>query len=109
MYKICVFYPLTLEYDEVSKEQYKKALFASGAGKIGNYDCCVFETLGVGEFRPLEGSTPSLGEKGKVESVKEYKLEMVCDDSKITEVIKTLVKEHPYETPAYEVYKLENF
>ena len=58
-------------------EPVKNALFAAGAGKIGNYDCCAWQTKGEGQFRALEGSQPFLGQKGQIEKVSEWKVEMV--------------------------------
>ena len=99
MYKLCIFVPLE------SKESLKEALFGAGAGKIGNYDCCCFETMGTGQFRPLENSNPALGRHGEIHHVQEVKLEMVVGDENITEVLAALEKSHPYEEPAYDVFK----
>ena len=103
MYKICVYIP------ETHLQQVKEALFAAGAGRIGNYDSCCWQVLGEGQFRALEGSDPYIGQKGKVERVKEYKVELVCDDFRIKAAIAAMKQAHPYETPAYDVWKLENF
>ena len=102
MYKICVFIP------ENSTDTVKQAMFDAGAGKIGNYDCCSWEVLGQGQFRPLPGSTPHIGTQNTIETVAEYRVEMVCDDSYIRNVIKAMKASHPYEEPAYDVWKLEN-
>jgi len=102
MYKICVYIP------ETHLQAVKDALFAAGAGRIGNYDSCCWQVLGEGQFRALEGSDPFIGQKGKVETVKEYKVELVCEDTLIKQAIAAMKKVHPYETPAYEVWKLEN-
>ena len=103
MYKIIYFVPL--EYKEVTKN----ALFDIGVGKFNNYDCCSFETLGVGQFRPIDNATPFIGIKDKIEQVEEYKIEMICSDELIEKAIKTLTNVHPYEEVAYDVIKLENF
>lgn len=103
LYKICFFVP------DDHKEKVKTAMFSAGAGKIGNYDACSFETSGTGQFRALPGSQPFLGEQNKIEKVSEYKVEMVCDGKFISDVISALKKSHPYETPAYEVFKMEEF
>ena len=71
------------------------------------YDCCAWQTLGSGQFRPLQGSRPFLGEFDKVESVAEYKVEMVCAAEFLAAVITTLKQSHPYEEPAYSVVKTE--
>ncbi len=74
MYKICVYVP------ENSVEKVKSALFDAGAGRIGNYDSCCWQTEGIGQFRPLDGSQPAIGSQGEIERVKEVKLELVCAD-----------------------------
>ena len=100
MFKLCFFIP------ETHVEQVKKVLFKKGAGRIGQYDHCSWQVLGEGQFRPLKGSQPFLGKENQVEKVVEYKVEMVCEDDLIEGVVKELIKTHPYEEPAYEVYKL---
>ena len=86
-------------------EKVKNAMFQAGAGKIGNYDYCSFETKGIGQFRPLAGSNPTLGTENKLEAVEELKVDMVCEDICIQEVVAALKKSHPYETPAYYAIK----
>lgn len=86
-------------------EKVKEAMFNAGAGKIGNYAKCSFEYSGLGQFETLPGGQPFIGEVGKLEVVPELKIEMVCDDQYIEEVIGALKKTHPYETPAYYVIK----
>ena len=88
-------------------EKVKDALFDAGAGRIGNYDRCSWETTGTGQFRPLEGSRPHIGEQNKTEQVKELKIEMVCSEDLIEKVISALKSAHPYETPAYQYWKVE--
>ena len=102
MFKIIVFIP------EEHTDSVKQALFKIGAGKIGNYDCCSFESKGIGQFRPLQGSKPFLGEENIVERVVEVKLEMVCSKGRIKEAIEAMKKAHPYEEIAYDIIKLEN-
>ena len=94
---------------ESHQNEVKEAMFRAGAGKIGTYDCCAWQTKGEGHFRPLEDSSPFLGHEGQREKVSEYKVEMVCDDNCIKEVVAALKKTHPYETPAFAVMKLEKF
>jgi len=102
MYKISVFIP------ETHLESVKTALFDAGAGRIGDYDRCAWQCLGQGQFRPLQNSQPFIGQQGEVETVKEYKVEMVCEDKRIKTVIAALKQAHPYEEPAYDVWKLES-
>ncbi len=91
---------------ETHLEPVKEALFAQGAGKIGQYDCCSWQVLGAGQFRPLQGSQPYLGENYKLTKVAEYKVEMVCEDLLIKQIVKTLLQIHPYQQPAYEIYQM---
>lgn len=90
-------------------EKIKNAMFEAGAGKIGNYDCCSWEVKGTGQFRPLEGSQPHIGSVNNVELVDELRVEMVCQDEFIHEVIQALKDAHPYETPAYDVTKVLDY
>ena len=103
MYKLCFFVP-TSHVDVV-----KNAVFAAGGGRIGDYDCCAWQVLGLGQFRPLDGSQPFIGEAGQVEQVEEWKVELVVADELIGGVVDALKQSHPYETPAYEVWRLEDF
>lgn len=103
MYKLAFFVPSS-HLDAV-----KEALFAAGAGRIGGYDRCAWQVLGLGQFRPLEGATPFIGQAGEVEQVEEWKVELVVADHLIAQVVAVLKQSHPYETPAYEVWRLEDF
>lgn len=90
----------------------KTAIFATGAGSYlgGNYTQCCFTTPGVGQFKPGDSAKPAIGEPGKVEEVGEVKCEILCMGKSVTEsAVEALKKVHPYEEPAYEVYKLEPF
>nr|WP_208022053.1 NGG1p interacting factor NIF3 [Aestuariicella hydrocarbonica] len=87
----------------------KSALFEAGAGKVGDYDSCCWQVLGQGQFRPLAGSQPYLGQQGRLEAVAEYRVEMVCSDECIRAAVKALKLAHPYEEPAYDVMKVEEF
>lgn len=100
MYKLCVYIPAP------QLETVKEAMFAAGAGKIGNYDSCCWQVLGEGQFRPLKGSQPYLGEQDCVETVAEYKVELVCEDPCINAVLVAMKQSHPYEEPAYDVWQL---
>ena len=99
-YKICVYVP------EAAKEQVKSAMFDAGAGRIGNYDRCAWEILGHGQFRPLAGSQPHIGSRDQIETVAEYRLEMICLEDDLQAAIQALQAAHPYEEPAYDVLLL---
>jgi hypothetical protein len=103
MFKLCFFVPP--EY----AEKVKLAVFKVGAGKMGAYAECSWETLGTGQFRPLQGSKPFIGESNTLERVEELKIEMLCEEYVIKEAVAALKQAHPYEEPAYEVIKLEDF
>lgn len=102
-------YKITLYVPETHLVEVKQALFAAGAGRVGNYDCCVWQVKGEGQFRPLAGANPFLGQVGAVETVAEYKVELVCASDLIQAAIAALKAAHPYEEPAYDVVKLERF
>ena len=103
MYKLAFFVPAS------HVEVVKAAVFAAGGGRIGDYDHCAWQTLGQGQFRPLDGSQPYLGQTGQVEVVEEWKVELVVADDLITQVVAALRQSHPYETPAYEAWRLAEF
>ncbi|MAA63165.1 MAG: NGG1p interacting factor NIF3 [Alteromonadaceae bacterium] len=102
MFKLCFFVP------ESHLESTKRAIFDAGAGKIGDYDSCAWQCAGQGQFRPLEGSQPFLGEQGEVEYVDEFKVEIVCADDRIKDALAALRRAHPYEEPAFEVFRMES-
>ena len=100
MYKITFYVP------DTHVELVKAALFNAGAGRVGAYDSCAWQVKGQGQFRPLAGSNPFVGEHGLLEAVDEYKVELVCDDANIQAAIAALKSAHPYEMPAYDVVQL---
>jgi hypothetical protein len=102
MYKLCFYVP------ETHLDAVKAAVFSAGGGRIGHYDQCCWQTLGQGQFRALEGSQPFLGQPGQVEQVAEWKVEMVVADELIHDAVKAMKKQHPYETPAFEVWRLSD-
>ena len=100
MYKLVFFVP------ESHLESVKSAVFAAGAGAIGNYDQCCWQVLGQGQFRPLAGSNPYIGQSNALEMVPEYRVETVCAEECIAQAVAALRKSHPYEEPAIDVWKL---
>lgn len=96
MYKLCFYVPAS------HMEAVKSAVFAAGAGRIGQYDSCCWQVLGEGQFRPLAGSDPYIGRHGEIERVAEYRVEMVCDDAMAPAVLRALKAAHPYEEPAFD-------
>jgi structural toxin protein (hemagglutinin/hemolysin) RtxA len=103
MYTIFVYVP------ESHVEAVKAAMFAAGAGRIGNYSCCSWQVKGEGQFLPEAGSDPYVGEAGKVEQVSEYEVHVVCAADCVARVVAAMKAAHPYEMPAYGVVKLEDY
>lgn len=101
LYHLFVYAPLQ------DAESLKQALFSAGAGKYEHYDQCCWEGHGVGQFRPLSGSNPSIGKQNILEKVEEVKIEMICDCEKIKGVLEALKESHPYEEPAYGVIEIK--
>lgn len=89
-----------------AKEKVKTACFKKGAGKLGRYEHCCFEYHGAGQFRPLKGSQPYLGVKGKISKIKEVKVEMIVPSGVKRQVVKSLKEAHPYEEIAYGLIKI---
>jgi len=92
---------------ESHKESVKNAVFEQGAGRYECYDSCSWETKGSGQFKPLSGSQPFIGKQDEVETVDEYRVEMICSEQYIKAVLLALINAHPYETPAYEVQSIQ--
>ena len=86
----------------------RRVLGENRAGKIGNYDSCSFSARGIGRFRPGEGSDPFSGERGKIESVEEERIETVCPRKIAGDVIEAVRNVHPYEEMAFDAYPLVN-
>lgn len=78
----------------------------AGGGVIGNYSHCTFITKGIGNFLPKEGAKPFIGEVGKIEQVREEKIEMLVEKGKVKDVIAAMKKVHPYEEVAFDIYPL---
>lgn len=100
MFKLVFFVPAS------HVESVKNAVFAAGAGRIGDYEHCAWQVLGEGQFRPLQGSNPFIGSQDLLEKVSEYRVELVCADACITDAVAALKAAHPYEEPAFDVTRL---
>ena len=98
---------LAVYVPESHRDSLKQALFQAGAGKIGNYDSCCWETEGTGQFRPLPGSHPFLGSQDCIEHTAEWKIELLVPEDRIKAVIAALKQAHPYETPAFHYIPVE--
>lgn len=102
LYKIAVYVPVSHEIIV------REALGEAGAGYIGNYSHCTFNTQGIGTFKPENDANPFIGTVGEIESVKEVKIETIVPSKLLQKTIENMIKSHPYEEVAYDVYKLEN-
>jgi dinuclear metal center YbgI/SA1388 family protein len=89
-------------------EQVRLEIFREGAGHIGNYDMCSFSAPGEGTFRGLEGSDPFVGEKGSMHMEPELRVETIFPKAKEKSILQALIRSHPYEEVAYDVYPLAN-
>ena len=88
-------------------EVVKQALFDAGAGRVGNYEHCCWQTKGLGQFKPMKGSQPFIGTRETLETLEEYRIELVCKDEQAAHVKQALLNSHPYETPAYHFLRCE--
>lgn len=93
----------------IHADRVRKAIFEAGAGKIGNYDSCSFNTEGEGSFKAMENANPFVGEPGKLHFEKEIRIETIYPFYLENKIIEALLKSHPYEEVAYDIYKLENY
>ncbi|MGG5901954.1 Nif3-like dinuclear metal center hexameric protein [Sphingobacterium daejeonense] len=89
-------------------EEVRQAIFDAGAGAIGDYDQCSYNTAGYGTFRPLEGANPAIGTVGDQERVEETKIEVIFPAQSERKILVSMLSAHPYEEVAYQVVGLDN-
>ncbi|MDN3677731.1 Nif3-like dinuclear metal center hexameric protein [Flavobacterium paronense] len=89
-------------------EELRNALFDAGAGKIGNYEDCSFNSKGIGTYMGNEDSNPQLGERFEFVETPEIKIEVTFEKQLQSNILKALFKNHVYEEVAYEIYDLQN-
>ncbi len=102
LYKLEVFVP------RENTGALQNALYAAGAGNIGNYSDCSFKVEGIGSFRPKKAANPVIGSRGIYEEVEEHKVEVVFPGNLKSKVLDAMRKAHPYEEIAYYLVSLEN-
>ncbi|MBI1373897.1 MAG: Nif3-like dinuclear metal center hexameric protein [Phycisphaera sp.] len=78
----------------------------ANAGEIGLYQLCSFNAEGFGTFHGLDGANPAVGQRGRMETVREVRLEMVCHENSLALAVAAVRRHHPYEEPAFDIYKL---
>ena len=108
-----------IERQAITKDRILCAWGTTGTGKVGDVwcgcrksrllDCCAWQILGEGQYKPAEGSNPFKGEQGNLEILSEYKVEMVCAEEFVEEVVRVMKGSHPYEEVAYSVIRIEVF
>lgn len=98
--KLVVFVP------ENAADKVADALFKAGCGHIGGYEKCSFRSSGQGTFFGTDSTNPRVGRRGRLERAPELRLEVVCYEHELVETIAAMRQAHPYETPAFDVYKL---
>lgn len=89
-------------------EEVRQAIFAAGAGTIGNYDQCSFNAEGLGTFRGNDDTNPFVGTKGELHTEPEIRFETIFPEWKQNTIVNALIKAHPYEEVAYDIYSLDN-
>lgn len=99
-YKLVVFVPVE------AMDKVANAVFAAGAGAMGNYRDCGFGTDGTGTFLPLKGAHPAIGRQGRREAVHEIRFETIVPAEKLDAVVAAMKEAHPYEMPAFDIFKL---
>ena len=99
-YKLVVFVP------EEALDAVRDAVFAAGAGRIGDYERCTWYAEGTGTFLGGEATAPTIGERGREERVPELRLETILPAERMEEVVAALRAAHPYEEPAFDIYAL---
>lgn len=101
-YKVVTFVPAE------QLEQVASAMFAAGAGRIGDYEQCSYRLRGEGTFFGTDATNPAIGRKGRLELVAETRIEVVATQNRLPEIITALRANHPYEEPAFDIYPLTN-
>ena len=101
-------FKLTVFVPEASLQKVSDAIFNAGGGNIGEYSQCSFRSKGEGTFLGSDKSNPAIGEKNKAEKVEEVRLEVLVNSYDLKNVISAMLKAHPYEEPAYDIYTLSN-
>ena len=84
----------------------KYAVFQAGAGGIGNYEHCAWQVLGIGQFKPINGAKPFMGEIDMLEQTPEWRVETIVSEDKVRQVAQALKASHPYEEPAFEFIQM---
>jgi dinuclear metal center YbgI/SA1388 family protein len=99
-FKVVAFVP------RADRENVMAAAFAAGGGRIGDYEQCSYSSSGLGTFFGTEAANPAVGQAGRLESVREWRLEVICPVDRLSAVVAAVRSSHSYEEPAIDVYQL---
>ena len=102
LYKLVTYVPID------KADELKTAIFAAGAGTIGDYDCCSFTSNGIGTFRAGESTNPYCGKQGILHQEPESRVEVILPAYIKGRVVRALLEAHPYEEPAYDLIPIAN-
>ena len=91
---------------EQDADKLREAIGNADGGQIGNYTHCSFSSKGTGRFLPVEGAHPAIGAVGKLEQVAEERIEITCEQDKLTNIVQTIRDNHPYEEPTIDIYPM---
>lgn len=101
-------YSLVFYVPESHLEPVKQAVFAAGAGELGDYRQCCWQVLGHGQFQPMAQANPFIGEANRLERVPEWRVEMVVRDEVVKGVMQAFHQAHPYEEPAFALFPMHD-
>lgn len=100
MYKIITFVPIK------DAQKVRDAMGDAGSGVLGKYHHASFSTKGMGRFTPSKGAHPTIGGIGKESEVEEERIEVICEEDKVKDVVEAIKASHPYEEIPLEIYRL---
>ena len=101
IFKVVTYVPLT------HADIVRKAIGEAGGGKIAEYSFCSFSSRGTGRFLPGSKAKPTIGKKGKLQKVREERIEFICTARLLPTIAKAIRKVHPYEEPAIDATEVE--
>lgn len=91
---------------EADADELRRVIGDADGGRIGNYTHCSFSIKGIGRFKPGNGAHPAIGVVGNLEQVNEERIEFTCEEERLSDVISSIRKAHPYEEPVIDVYPM---
>jgi hypothetical protein len=91
---------------ETDADKLREAIGNADGGRLGNYSHCSFSVKGTGRFLPIQGAHPAIGKVGKLEEVAEERIEVTCEQEKLSNIVRAIRDNHPYEEPAIDIYPM---